>query len=207
MKKFSTINMSPEERLKTMGNVLGAFGNENIRGHHIKYFEDQLIENNENTVKDVTLAPNYYAWLCLMVEHIFWIMRSFCFKQSELDQENLNLLYNNSITKFISIIRELRVFSNPALENLYELSVKVLTIRHAIVHKGFPNLLPVTIEERHLRNKPSFDQDTEKEKLNKTDIKEIIKWYSHPRNFHRIKEEFNLIMQAMSKGPGVSIGF
>lgn len=186
MKKISTVNMDPKKKFKLIGNILGVFGNENIRGHHIKYFEDKVMEHKENTIKDITLAPNYYAWLCLITEHIFWLMRSFCFKKTELEHNNLTLLYNETITKFCDTCRNLELFSVHELKTLYETAVKVLEIRHAIIHKGFPNLLPAIFEEKHVRKKPAFTEKDRREKFCELTTREVIAWYSNPSHFDDI---------------------
>lgn len=99
----------------TVGNILGTFGNDNIRNHHITYFEKKIIENKEHTSTDISSSPNYYAWLCIMAENIFWLMRHFCFTQSDFEQENLTLVYNNLVEKFVETIRNLNKFTEDEL--------------------------------------------------------------------------------------------
>ena len=207
MKKYRTVDMQPGQKVKLIGNLLGSFGNENIRAGHIKYFEDKILEYKETREKDITSTPNYYAWLCLMAEHIFWIMRKFCFKQSELEEDNLILMYNRLVTKFCDICRNLGIYSESKIEDLHRNIVKVLEIRHAIVHKGFPNLLPVVFEGKHTRNKPAITSEGGQEKFSESATKQTIGWYSNPMNFDVIKAEFESIRKAMSKGPGISVGF
>jgi hypothetical protein len=64
----TTAGMPPAEKVNTMAHVMGSSGNLNIRGHHLKYFEDQILNLNEYKEKDVTSAPNYVAWLFLMAD-------------------------------------------------------------------------------------------------------------------------------------------
>ena len=207
MKKISTVKMRPKDKHMLMGDVLGAFGNDNIRGHHIAYFEKKLIENNDNKNNDISTSPNYYAWLCLMTEHLFWIMRSFCFKQNEFKDENLTLMYNELITKFCDTCLKLGLFTDDQLQNLFEKAVKVLEIRHAIIHKGFPNLLPIIFEKNHVKNKPAITKSAPQKKFTENSTRETIEWFSNPKKFDEIKEEFNLLIKAMRSGPGFSIGF
>ena len=207
MKEISTLNMNVKGKKMLMGNVLGSFGNENIRGHHIAYFEKQVIGNNESRQKEVSLAPNYYAWLCLMTEHLFWTMRSFCFRQNEFAHDNLALMYNELITKFCDTCRDLGSFSETQLQNLFEIAIKLLEIRHAIIHKGFPNLLPIVFEDKHVRDKPSITKGGPREKFTENSTRESIEWFSNPQNFTEIKKDFNTLIKAMSYGPGFSIGF
>ncbi len=152
MKELSTTKMSPKDRHMLMGNVLGSFGNDNIRAYHIAYFSKKILENDETSQKDVSTAPNYFAWLCLMTEHLFWAMRSFCFKQNEFEHNEFTLMYNKLITKFFDSYRELDSVTDEQLKVIFKKAVKVLELRHAIIHKGFPNLLPIVFEDRHVRN-------------------------------------------------------
>lgn len=207
MKEISTVNMKPKDKLMLMGNVLGAFGNDNIRGQHIAFFEEKLVENNENKHNDISTAPNYYAWLCLMTEHLFWAMRSFCFRQNELKHDDFTLMYNDLITNFCDTCRKLGSLTDAQLQNLFDKAVKVLELRHAIIHKGFPNLLPIVFEDKHVTNKPSISKGGPKEKFTENSTKETIEWFSDPKNFYEIKEEFGLLIKAMRLGPGFSIGF
>jgi len=207
MKEISTVNMKPKDKHMLMGNVLGAFGNDNIRGHHIAFFENKLVENNEIGNRGISTAPHYYAWLCLMTEHLFWAMRSFCFRQNEFEHDDLTLMYDDLITKFCDTCRNFGSFDNAQLQNLFDKAVKVLELRHAIIHKGFPNLLPIVFEDKHVKNKPSIRQGGPKDKFTEKSTKETLKWFSHPKNFYEIKEEFSLLIKAMRLGPGFSIGF
>ncbi len=207
MKKISTADMPSKEKFLLLGDLLGAFGNENIRGHHIEYFENELLRKNENELEDITLAPNYYAWLCLMTEHLFWAMRKFCFTQNEFEHEKLTLIYNDLITNFCDTCRDLGFFSESNLTDLFEKAVKVLEIRHAIIHKGFPNLLPIVFENKHVRKKPAITRKGAKERFSEESTRATVEWFSKPSNFHEIKKDFDFLIRAMSGGPGFPIGF
>lgn len=204
-KKNHHKNMPPKEERDVLGNALGSFGNENIRMHHIRYFEKKILEHKENAKSSITLTPNYYAWLCIITEHIFWIIRKFCFQQ-ELHENNLTLYYNEIITKFCDTCRELGIYSEPEIKVLYEKLVKVLEIRHAIIHKGFPNLLPVMF--RGERNKPALTEKGEQQKFSELTTRETISWFSDPRNFQDIKTDLEALISAiMTKAPKISFGF
>ena len=199
--------MKPKDKHMLMGNVLGAFGNDNIRGHHIAFFEEKLVENNETRSAGVSTAPYYYAWLCLMTEHLFWAMRNFCFRRNEFEHDDLTLMYNDLITKFCDTCRKLGSLDDAQLQNLFDKAVKVLELRHAVIHKGFPNLLPIVFEDRHVRNKPSIRKSGSKDKFTENSTKKTVEWFSNPENFHKIKEEFGFLIKAMRLGHGFSIGF
>ena len=207
MKRYTTSHLSQKNKLDLSGNLLSSFGNDNIRGCHITYFQNKVIEYKENEKKDLSLSPNYYAWLCLISEHIFWRMKAFCFSQSDLKEDNLTLLYNDLTTTFCEISRSLGIYSEQEIEDIYTKIVKVLVIRHAITHLGFPNLFPIQLKENKIRNQPTITKNREKEKFSTDDMKKIITWYSNPKNFIEAKNEFNFLMSAMKKGPGISVSF
>ncbi|MBN1902027.1 hypothetical protein JW926_11955 [Candidatus Sumerlaeota bacterium] len=119
MKKYTTDHMSSKDRQNLSGNLLSSMGNDNIRGNHIYYFENKISEYKENKNKNLSSSPNYYAWLCLMSEHIFWRMKSFCFKQSDLKEDNLNLVYNELITEFCEICRNLDIYSKEDIHDKF----------------------------------------------------------------------------------------
>ena len=112
MKTFSTKTMGPEKKMRLFGNLLGSIGNENICACHIKYFEDKVLDTKENENKDITLAPNYYAWLFLVSsDHTFWLVWNFCFnKPNWLWMSRIicfELIYNELVTKFCDVTREI----------------------------------------------------------------------------------------------------
>ncbi len=206
MKEILTTKMSQKDRHMLMGNVLGSFGNDNIRAHHIVYFENKIIENDEKSHKDASTTPNYFAWLCLMSEHLFWTMRSFCFKQNEFEHDEFTLVYNELITRFCDSYSKLDSVTDDQLQDLFERAVKVLELRHAIIHRGFPNLLPIVFEKRHVRNKPQVTKGGLQEKFTEQSSKETIKWFWNPQNFDEIKQDFNILLKSVRSGPGFSIG-
>ncbi len=108
-----------------------------------------------NLFYNQSLNVFYYAWICLYSEHIFWYMRSFCFKNNEFEYDDLMLMYNALITQFCEICRAKNLGDDNELESLFNKAVKVLELRHAIIHKGFPNLLPIVFENKHVRKKPT----------------------------------------------------
>lgn len=208
MKVISTAGMNEVEKEKLLGNTLGSFGNINIRGHHIKYFEDKVLSEEEERCSDVTGAPNYYAWLCLISEHVFSLLRHFCFRQDDLKGDDLSLEYNEIVTGFCDKCLELRIFDETDLEELYGVVVKILYIRHALIHNGFPNLLPTGRESLKKRNMPCFSKTRNSRlKFNEIEAREIVLWYANPHNFRRAKEDFTRIIKAACKGPGLCVGF
>jgi hypothetical protein len=134
-------------------------------------------------------------------------MRNFCFTQNEFEHEKLTLFYNDLITNFCDSCRNVGVFSESKLRDLFEKAVKVLEIRHAIIHKGFPNLLPIVFGSKHVRKKPAITRGAAKERFSEESTRVTVEWFSKPSNFHGIKKEFDFLMRAMSSGSGFSIAF
>jgi len=206
MKTVPTDKMNPENKQKFIGNILGGFGNDNIRNSHIKYFEEQLIRHNEHRQNEISSAPNYYAWLCLNTENIFWLMRNFCYKcNSFTEEDDLLMMYNNLITKFCETCNNLNKYTDDEIESFYIKAVKLLEVRHAIIHKGFPNLLPVVFENRPVRNKP-MTADGNKVKFTEESTREAVQWFSDPINFSEIKKEFESLINATCLGENRTMG-
>ena len=189
-----------------MGNLLCGFGNDNIRGTHIKYFENKLVEDSEDKYNDLAYSPNYYAWLCLYTEHIFWYMRNFCFKNNEFDHNDFLLMYNDLIIKFCDTCRDKNLVPDEELELLFNRAVKVLEVRHAIIHKGFPNLLPIVFEDKHVRNKPSFKKGEIKVKFSEESTRASVEWFSNPSNYSKIKQDFESLINICCFFKGFKIG-
>jgi len=200
MKEYTSANLRSKEGQNLSGNLLSSLGNDNIRGNHIYYFENRIFECKENEGKDLSLSHNYYAWLCLISEHIFWLMKAFCFKQSDLNEENLALGYDKLIKTFCEICLKIG-YTEQEIKDIYTKIVKVLVIRHAVIHLGFPNLFPIELKEDKIRNKPSITKNRRKEKFSKVNMEKTIAWYSNPQNFIEAKTEFYFLMSVMDKSP------
>lgn len=171
-------------------NFIGVFGNENIRGCHIQYFEQRVVEARENTKDHITSAPNFYAWLWVYAEHVFWDIRGFCYRHGKLVDTDLDMEYAKLVRTFGTLCRTLKLCSNEGQQSeVLRIVSKTLLLRHAFVHRGFPNLLPATSKDK---------RETKKSR-------EAISWYSNPRNFEEIRAEFNSLRKAMSKAPGVQV--
>lgn len=207
MKEILTINMDATERQNVLGNTLGSLGNANIRWQHIKYFEEKILSENEERC-DVVKAPNYYAWLCLITEYIFGLMRHFCFLHDDLKSNNLNFKYSEITTAFYDKCTKLNLYTKIELVELHNLIVKTLYLRHALIHNGFPNLLPAAHEIFQKKRNKRSPLNTQKLFINfeENKAREIISWYSNPMNFKPAKEEFMKIIVASCKVQGISVG-
>ena len=77
-----------------------------------------------------------------------------------------------------------------------QMSVSSLFIMHEIV-----------FENKYVRNKPAISKDGPKDKFTEKSTKETVEWFSHPKNFIEIKEEFTFLIKVMRLGSRFSIGF
>ncbi len=203
----SDLTQNLKEKHELIGNVLGSFGNSNIRGHHIKYFEDRIKELMEEQNKDVVESPNFYAWLCIFSEHIFWLLRKFCMRHEAFNAEHLDLQYTKLVTTFFDCCRKLGRHSDDDINETYDKIAEVLMLRHAIIHRGFPNTLPISLSNQRSYSKPSPTNGARGGSYSKEDLKSIIDKFSNPQNFESIRDSFYSICGFLSKSPSVSLGF
>jgi hypothetical protein len=200
----TTVGMQPEDRHSAMAHVMGSLGNLNIRGHHLKFFEDKILESGENRENDVTNAPNYVAWLFLMTDYLFWEIRSVCYRYSDFDHDLFDLSYNRLIEVFFVTCEKLGKCSHIDKDQIAAQLISLLDLRHTLIHKGYPNLLPITMKRPGKKpaieasGSVNFDADYTKRNMS---------YYSDPRNFVEINTKFKTLLSFVLKGPPVSIGF
>ena len=210
MKKININKLTEDvaEKVNLLGNVLGSFGNNNIRGCHIGYFEKKLIEENENQKSSLASAPNYFAWVVIFSEHIFWLIREFCYHQHELKTpSNFSSDYNTLLRVFADKCDKISGYSENEIEEMFECIIKVLIVRHAFVHGGFPNILPATMVALNKQHRPTRQKADQCKGYSKEEVKKVVDTYSNPMNFSEIKNRYDRIITFMKKAGGVSIGF
>ena len=195
------------EKLTLLGNVLGVIGNNGIRAHHIKFFEEKILELQEDKTNDICLAPHFYAWLSLCCEHLFWLIREFCFKQHNFQDTSLVNQYNPLIRHFISKCRQLACYTDQEIEDIYKNIEFFLIVRHLYVHGGFPNFLPRSKKDVDKYRRPLPSDCTENNKYNIVEVEKVIGMASRPDNFCLLKKKFYKICDFLSKSPSLSIGF
>ena len=209
MKHFNSnkITKNPSEKKALMGNVLGSFGNNNIRGQHINFLETKLTDNKEHKCPHISKTPFYYSWLLLFIEHVFWLIREFCFHQENLRSDHFNLDYSKLIRVFVDQSKKLPCYSDEDIEEIYSNIVNLIIIRNSHVHGGFPNALPETLKRLKDIEKPLRDDKGQKEYYTKEEVVEILRFHENPMNFNEIKKQFNEILTYVAKAPKISIGF
>ena len=209
MKELNIRKLSDDvsEQCNMRDNVMGSLGNNNIRGCHIGYFEEKLIDDKEFQNSALPSCPNFYAWLIIFSEHIFWLIREFCFHQQNLRAPtNFNADYNKLLRIFVDKCTHLSCYSSQDIENIFEEIVTVLTIRHSHTHGGFPNTLPATLEYLKKLERPTLNKADINNNYSISEVKNVINFHSNPMNFYKIKERFTSIITFLGKAGPISIG-
>ena len=108
---------------------LTVFGNSNHLGGFLQDYERGIDQNNE-IEKPLTKAPNYFAWINVASEQVFYRIRELIYVNTEDDQ-----VFDASYKSLLDHVIE-----------SYRLTVEQIDaillfakIRHLLVHKGFPN--------------------------------------------------------------------
>lgn len=178
------------EQRNILGNVIGSLGNNNIRGCHIGYYEKKIIEYKEFQSSALASCPNFYAWLIIFSEHIFWLIREFCFHQHNLQApSNFNADYNKLLRIFADKCSKLSCYSPQELEDIFNEIVTILIVRHSHAHGGFPNTLPATLEFLKKVKRPTATKSKTDNGYSITEVKNIIIFHSNPMNFYKIKKD------------------
>lgn len=180
-------------------NLLGLMMNESIRYHHIRYFEKQITEYREDSLDDIAAAPNYYAWLWLRSEGVFWQIRRFSFLRDVSTEDDLDAGYNNLLDRFHKKCRDLNLWNEDELYRMIEVVDKILELRHAIVHKGFPCVLPAASTTE--RPKPACLKERGRALFTDCNTCDVLSGYLDPRKFADIKKEFDQLEESMSRAP------
>ena len=113
----------------TLSESLTVFGNSNhMDGFLIKY--EKGIEEGGELEKPLTEAPNYYAWINIASEQVFYRIREMIYINTE-DHGVFDATYK-------SLLDHLFSKHNPG-KNQIDCILLFAKIRHLMVHKGFPN--------------------------------------------------------------------
>ena len=108
---------------------LAVSGNSIHLAHIIGYFEKQ-IEKNGEVEKYLVDAPNYYAWLHIASEHMFYRIKELFYVNTE-DHKAFDLPYMTLLTQLLN--------DYSLTKEQIEAVLLFAKIRHLLVHKGFPH--------------------------------------------------------------------
>lgn len=176
------------KKIRANGNqikdVFASFGNQNIWGHYLKYFEQKIKELKEfdNSISD---APNYFAWISLASEYIAMNIRVYCFVHSELSNDKI---FDEGYKSLIDQLSKFTELKNS--ETIRDSAIYFIKIRHLIVHKGFPNPYNVpSRKSRPISKNINFTKD---------DVWTIRNEIIEPKNFPLIYDKFRSIVKWLS---------
>ena len=161
--------------------TLSVFGNMNYLSGFIKHLESEIYRTGEfrNFLSE---APNYYNWLCIASEFVFYKIRE------------VNYYKNNNLHVFDDGYKKLldQLFEDKNIDN--NLKSKIIyfaKIRHILTHKGFPN--------PHIAPSSSEREITKGVFLKKEETKEICEKLFEPSIFPKLEEDFKIIIKELSK--------
>ena len=159
---------------------LAVFGNSNHFAGFLKYYETE-IEKRCELEKSLAKAPNYYAWIHIAAEQVFYSIREMIYINDK-DEKAFDLSYK-------SLLNSLFSKSHLSREQV-EAILLFAKIRHLLVHKGFPNphVLPAE-NEREIANGYSFNVE---------EVQKIAEMLSSPKCFSNLKSKFSIAMKAIS---------
>jgi len=159
---------------------LVVFGNSNHLGHFLTYYETKIEEYGE-TEKDLTYAPNYFAWVYFASEQVFYRVKEMvCW--NEQNEKTFDWTYKTLLDHLFS------TYTPDVKER--EALLLFAKIRHILVHKGFPN--------------PHVTPSNNKREIAKGhifEVSEIIQLtssLSSPKFYPSLRKKFSLAITAIS---------
>ena len=147
----------------------------------IEYLETEIYRKSEHH-NYLHEAPNYYNWLCIASEFVFYKIREVNYYKN-----NNHDVFNDSYKKLLD-----NLFEDKSIDQ--ELKNKIIyfaKIRHILTHKGFPN--------PHIVPSSSERQITKGVFLRKEETKEICESLFKPSIFPKLEENFKIILEELSK--------
>jgi len=160
--------------------TLSVFGNMNYLSGFINHSESEIYKNNEfnNFLHE---APNYYNWLCLTSEFIFYKIREVIYYKN-----NNHDVFNDSYKKLLDELFSERDFNLKLKEKI----IFFAKVRHILTHKGFPN--------HHIAPSDNERKITGDVILKKEETKEICQSLFKPRIFFQLNNDFKFIIAELS---------
>jgi hypothetical protein len=170
---------------KPVFRFLSALGNANILWHHILALEEDIKNQNENSVSDFTTAPHFSAWIRMISEYISNSLFD-SYYQMSLKEE----VYNYGFDKIINEIYNYHINNSSfkkapdELKSIVNLVKIFVDLRHCFQHGGLPNIA---------------------RRLKYTQPKEIDQLLN-PQNFVSTKKMFMKALTFTSRLPKKSVG-
>lgn len=163
----------------TLVESLSGFGNSNHWGVFLSSYEKGIEENNEVDMP-LAQAPNYFAWINIACEQVFYRIREMIY----VNEEN----YDVFDWPYICLVDH--IFDNYEPTDEQKESILLFAkIRHLIVHKGFPNPYTIPSENsRKIAKEHLFTPD---------DVRLLAERLQSPKYYHELREQYRMIMEAI----------
>jgi len=169
----------------TYDDVFADMGNISYIGTYISYFESQIeVRNEENSY--LSDCPNYYAWLLITSEHLYYRVKRLLFFKNK-DHSIFNKPYKETLDMLFEDDEYKTKINDDTKKNI-ELFAQ---IRHLLIHKYFPNpLKATTCDERKL---------TSEIKYTKEDVWSVCKRLRSPKEYSSLRKSFYDAIRALEK--------
>lgn len=163
--------------------AIAASGNMNHWGNWIHALEERLRTQPPRYLSE---AEDYVSWLLMSPEYTVYLLRWILFVKSNfIDQDVFDASYSNLLTRIPA--------DAPAI--VQEHLRFAVTVRHILIHKGFPNQHEVPSNRESTAGKADFIAQ----------VREVI---LKPESFLMLKERFTVVAKWLSgQCSGVSFGF
>lgn len=164
----------------TISDSLSVFGNSNHLVGFLASYEEKIVENAE-AEKPLSKAPNYYAWIHIASEQVFYRIKEMIYVNEE-NESSFDMPYKSLLNRLLSNYE-------PSKEQI-EAIILFAKIRHLLVHKGFPNphVCPSS-NNRDIANGYPF---------NAPQVNELAHYLQSPDCYPELKEKFTIAVNAIS---------
>lgn len=163
----------------TLHDTLAVFGNSNYIGGYITYFEEQIVIRNE-TQRYLEDCPNYYAWLLLASEHVYYRIRELLYFNRDNEEA-----FDDTYRKLMDALLTDHSLSKKDREDI----LLFARIRHLLVHKGFPNPHRAPAQKnRLLASGIGYSED---------DVTLVCERIRRPAEFTVLRQSFHAAMAAL----------
>lgn len=158
---------------------LSVSGNANFLGGFLIDYESS-IEKNQETEKPLSKAPNYFAWLNIASEQVFYRIREMIYINTERHE-----VFDSSYKSLLDHILD----NHKPAPDQWESILLFAKIRHLMVHKGFPNPHAAPSENsRDIAKNYPFTPD---------EVKSLAEYLQSPKCYPTLHEQHQNALRAI----------
>jgi len=162
--------------------TLAVLGNSNHLLGFIEHYEAQ-IEVRRGEASSLSYAPNYYAWLSVTSEYVYYAVKQLVFLRSQASD---TAVFNLTCTKLLEQLWAIAGVTQRLKDDI----LLFARIRHLLVHKGFPNPHDVpTLKERSLEDGVEYTAN---------EVWEVRNRLKSPREYTDFKPVFARVIQELA---------